>query len=240
MQLIIEHDVKGPLVLPINYLHILQSAVYASLADDREYASQLHDMQNQSMQRSFKFFQFSMIQGKFEIKDKNIIFRNHILFEIRSISPDFINRVKCGIENNGITYQEHHFDDVKVQVRDDRICKSDVVIQMKTPICVYRTNRETKKTYYPDVNEPLFRQLVIDNFIRKYKAYTGEAPEEELSFELLKAESRDHFVTKYKEFYISGWKGEYRLKGKPEYLDFLYQVGLGGKNSQGFGMFVVL
>ena len=99
MQLIIEHDVKGPLVLPINYLHILQSAVYASLADDREYASQLDDMQNQSMQRSFKFFQFSMIQGKFEIKDKNIIFRNHILFEVRSISPDFINRVKCGIEN---------------------------------------------------------------------------------------------------------------------------------------------
>ena len=52
MQLIIEHDVKGPLVLPINYLHILQSAVYASLADDREYASQLHDMQNRGNLRS--------------------------------------------------------------------------------------------------------------------------------------------------------------------------------------------
>ena len=31
--------------------------------------------------------------------------------------------------------------------------------------------------------------------------------------------------------------GEYLLNGPAPYLDFLYQVGLGSNNSQGFGMF---
>ena len=39
---------------------------------------------------------------------------------------------------------------------------------------------------------------------------------------------------------ISGWYGEYYLVGKRKYLDFLYQTGLGSKNSQGFGMFDVI
>ena len=240
MQLIVEHDVDEPLVLPINYSHILQSAIYASLGEgDMEYADRLHNLQNQPMRRSFKFFQFSMIQGKYEIRNKNIIFRNHISFEVRSISPDFIRCLKRGLEENGITYQVQHFDNVKLDILDYNVKEPDIVIKMKTPICVYETNRDTKKTYYPDTNEPLFCKLVIDNFIRKYKAYTENEPNEELFFEVVNVEKRDHMVTKYKGFYISGWKGEYRLKGKPEYLNFLYQVGLGGKNSQGFGMFDV-
>ena len=52
--------------------------------------------------------------------------------------------------------------------------------------------------------------------------------------------AKDKFVTKYKQSYITGWYGIYKLIGERKYLDFLYQVGLGGKNSQGFGMFELL
>ena len=37
-----------------------------------------------------------------------------------------------------------------------------------------------------------------------------------------------------------GYKGVYKLEGERKYLDFLFQVGLGSKCSQGFGMFDIL
>ena len=50
---------------------------------------------------------------------------------------------------------------------------------------------------------------------------------------------KNKLVTKYKDYLITGWKGEFEIRGDAEVLDFLYQVGLGEKNSMGFGMFVI-
>ena len=47
-------------------------------------------------------------------------------------------------------------------------------------------------------------------------------------------------VTKYQGSYIEAWYGNFILSGKRKYLDFLYQTGLGSKNSQGFGMFNII
>ena len=46
--------------------------------------------------------------------------------------------------------------------------------------------------------------------------------------------------TQYQLFMHHNWKGIYELSGKSEYLNFLYDVGIGAKNSQGFGMFDVM
>ena len=46
--------------------------------------------------------------------------------------------------------------------------------------------------------------------------------------------------TRYKGSYINAWYGTFQLKGKRKYLDFLYQTGVGSKNSQGFGMFEII
>ena len=62
-------------------------------------------------------------------------------------------------------------------------------------------------------------------------------PQEDLVIETVQFSEKDKYVTNYKGFYISGWYGTYRLKGKRKYLDFLYQTGIGDRNSQGFGMF---
>ena len=51
---------------------------------------------------------------------------------------------------------------------------------------------------------------------------------------------KDKYVTKYNDFYITGWQGIYELSGKREYLEFLYYVGIGERNSQGFGMFEII
>lgn len=82
--------------------------------------------------------------------------------------------------------------------------------------------------------------MVNDNFYRKYQAYYGVVPCSSISMELHGDGIPKKMVTRYKNSYITAWYGTYCLKGERKYLDFLYQTGLGAKNSQGFGMFELL
>lgn len=82
--------------------------------------------------------------------------------------------------------------------------------------------------------------MINKNFIRKYASCYGIEPESDVEIEPVRITEKDKFVTNYKGFYLSGWQGIYHLYGERKYLDFLYQTGLGSRNSQGFGMFRLL
>ena len=50
--------------------------------------------------------------------------------------------------------------------------------------------------------------------------------------------TRNKYVTKFGgEIFITAWKGSFTLKSDIESLQFLFDTGLGSRNSQGFGMF---
>lgn len=139
----------------------------------------------------------------------------------------------------GLHYGEQYFPEVKLKLTDQTVEHELLEIQMLSPICLYSTDINTKKTYFYEPYEDAFADMVNDNFIRKYKACYGVVPESGISIESLGVSSRDKYVTRYKQFYLSGWMGSYKLSGRRKYLDFLYQTGLGSRNSQGFGMFEI-
>ena len=86
----------------------------------------------------------------------------------------------------------------------------------------------------------MFYQSINGNFFRKYQAYYGVPPISDIQMNLCDNKVPRKIVTKYKGIYITGWLGNYKISGERKYLDFLYQTGLGAKNSQGFGMFSIL
>lgn len=240
MQLFIRHDLQSKLVLPLNYQHILQAIIYKNLNSEAEYSKFLHDNGFPYEKRKFKLFTFSLLQGKYEIVERKIIFRNEVSFEVRS--PDiFMMKVLAeNISRNGIEYGDRHIVDVDVILNDSTIEADEIYVKMLTPISVYSTDTKNGKTYFYNPEEEDFCQLVNDNFMRKYIACYGVIPESNILIRSINVSTKDKCVTKYKNFYISGWLGIYCLYGQRKYLDFLYQTGLGSKNSQGFGMFSVL
>lgn len=240
MQLNVTIKLGRPLVLPINYQHILQAVIYNSLSRRNEYSTFVHDKGYAYEKRKFRMFTFSELEGKYEIREWKIIFRNSVRFEIRSPEVLFIQNLAQSFRETGIRFGENWYKDVAAEISDDAIEEEEIYIRMKTPICVYSTDLDTKKTYFYAPDEVMFYQMIIDNFVRKYQACYGVEPDEEIEIVPVEITGRDKFVTKYKNFYISGWRGVYRLSGKRKYLDFLYQTGLGSKNSQGFGMFEVI
>lgn len=237
MQLKIRHAVSEGLVLPLNYHHILQSIIYRELPVACGYSRQMHDGGYVSGSRRFKLFTFSLIKGRYEIRDGKIIFREAVSWEVRSPDIYMLQLLAESIRRHGIRYGEQQIADVDVYLTDDTVETDDVGIRMRSPICLYSTDPVTKKTHFYAPDDEEFGWRLNDNFIRKYRACYGVEAESGIEIEPVRVGQRDRYVTRYKDFYLSGWMGRYRLKGARKYLDFLYQTGLGSKNAQGFGMF---
>ncbi|MGN0514452.1 MAG: CRISPR-associated endoribonuclease Cas6 [Lachnospiraceae bacterium] len=240
MQLLLYIKPEQPVILPINYQHILQSILYRALSQASELSEFVHDTGYTFGDRQYKMFQFSHLQGRYHIHQKKIIFGEYMTLEIRSPENRIIQLLAQNFQEKGIWFGNIHCQDIEVELRDYTIEESELIIQMKTPITVYSTDEESGRTYYYTPDDEIFARKINDNFLRKYYAYYGVMPVSKITLEPIRITEKDKFVTRYKQSYITGWYGVYRLTGKRKYLDFLYQVGLGGKNSQGLGMFQLL
>lgn len=240
MQLIVHHLLDEPLVLPINYHHIMQSVIFHSLKLNTEYSKFLHDVGYTNERRNYKLFTFGPINGKYTIKGKNIVFHDEISYEIRSVDSNMISSLYQSISANGIVYLDRQYKNVNAELCDVQVESEELRIRMISPICIYSTEEESKRTIYYHPGDDKFISGVNANFKRKYYAYTGIEADSDIEIMLERLCQKDKYVTNYKGVYINAWKGIYTLRGKRKYLDFLYQTGLGSKNSQGFGMFKII
>lgn len=241
MILRMDFKLKEPLVLPVNYQYLVQSAIYSLIREEETIGKHLHDQGALYDKRQFRLFVFGRLRGNCTVKRGRIGFWEKVSLEIRSIYPELIEAISNKAEAEGIRLGRTHLEPFRIFISDKHIEEHNIFIEMDSPIVAYRT-LEDKKTVFYGPQEEEFYTLVLDNLRRKYKAYSGEdIPEEKLPrLRLLKAVERDKIVTKYKNFYISGWGGLYQLTGEPEYLNFLFQTGIGSKNAQGFGMFQIV
>lgn len=240
MQLIIKHKLTSNLILPIGYHHIIQSILYDNMRSHDNYSGFIHNEGYSYEKRQYRMFTFSLLEGRYEIKDGKICFRDEVSFEVRSPDNRLIQIIKENIDYHGIKYPNMNAREVELTLSDARINDNHIIIKMISPLTVYSTDKSTKHTYYYSYEDAQFTDMVNDNFKRKYNAYTGIAPDSDILIRPINVRQKDKYVTKYKGYYVSGWKGEYELKGEEKYLDFLYQAGIGAKNSQGFGLFHVI
>ncbi len=240
MQLVVYVNLEEPLVLPINYHHILQAIIYDGLSITPDYSEFLHEIGYTRGQRQYKLFQFSQLEGPYQIREKKIIFTSHVTFEVRSPEPLLIRLLGSAFWTNGIRFGKRAYMNIEMELYDYTIENTDLLICMKSPIIVYETDLERGETHYISPDDTRFYQLISHNFFRKYEAYYGVSPCSDIEINLAGNHKIKKYVTRYQGSYLTGWYGTYRLSGERKYLDFLYQSGLGSKNAQGFGMFEVL
>lgn len=238
MILKMDFTLKNELDLPINYQHILQSALYALVKNADLGDKNYHDEGAYYEKRAFRLFVFGRLQGKCRVENGRIYFREKISLEVRSVFPEMLEKMCDGLEENGLYIGRRYLKPSRLFLSDVSVKKEKICIEMDSSVVAYRTMEDKKTVFFSPWQEE-FYSLIIDNFKHKYEAYCGKVVrDEELpKITLVEAGEKDKVVTRYKNFYITGWKGRYMLRGKAEYLDFLYQTGIGSKNSQGFGLF---
>lgn len=242
MRLNIEFQFSGRLQLPLNYESILQGFLYRKLSN-KDYAKFLHETGYRYEKRAFKLFTFSRLQGTYEVdgKNKKIGFYSPVNWSVASVLPEFIEDVGQSLLMN----DNHHIQSQKVKVASlqydvPRIPGPNCSVRMLSPITVYSTvERENGKkiTRFFAPEEEEFSRLIKRNLRKKYEAYYGKPLyNDEFQITPLRVTRKDKVVTRFKTFIINAWGGEYRLQGSEELLHVALGAGLGGRNSQGFGM----
>lgn len=227
---------KKTLTLPINYGHIIQGIIYTSLQKDSHYKNTLH---NDGIHHSnYKLFTFSSLCGKHTIQDKMITFYDTIFLEIRSIDPYFIFLLYEYLKKNKITFKDQTFP-VSLSLENKIIQSDSLLIKMNSPLTISKKD-ENLKSIYLSPRDNVFEEYINHNFKKKYYSYYHTEPFSDIEIIPSGVTFQHKVVTTLKEIITVGWKGEYILSGSPDYLTFLYNTGLGNKNSQGFGLFDIL
>ncbi|AMX84676.1 CRISPR-associated protein Cas6 [Geobacillus subterraneus] len=233
---------QGPVSLPLHYQHLLQGLLYRSLESER-FATFLHEIGFRHEKRSFKLFTFSRLVGRHEVDrgKKTIRFLDDFQWHIDTILPDLTEQLgQQLLLRREIWLYDQPVEVQSVKMDKVEIAQNTIEVAMLSPLTVYSTYETIdgkKKTHFFGPDDDVFPHLVELNFRHKYEAYYGVEPAERLVIQPVHVHHRHRVVTRFKDMYITGWLGHYRLSSSPEQLTFLYHVGLGSRNSQGFGMF---
>lgn len=209
--------------------YTLQGFIYSILGEDSSF-SEFHD------QVGFKFFNFSNI---FPVSDfeKNSLKKLIISSPNNDLIKSLYNQLR---KKNSFYLKNYKMELLKVELLRDRHCSKFIT---STPIVLFEDNKNNK--YYsfkqnPDFN--FFFERLKDNAVKKYNAFydCDFSLDSELftNFEFGR-EVSVRLTKNNNKFIIIGslWKNlEFNLTSQnKDFYRFLFENGLGEKNSLGFG-----
>jgi CRISPR-associated endoribonuclease Cas6 len=238
------------ILLPESYNYLLQSYVYKSIST--ALAAQLHDEGWQYGKRRFKMFTFSQLYAarpeRFRPAAPSA--PEHPRPRLRLSSPCWFflsspeEQILQELAQSLLEDKEARLDSNMLHLTSVALLASPtflpdqvntISVRTMSPITVYKTD-ETHHTTYFSPHDAAFAAYVRENARRKFTAYAGHEPDL-TGFDIIPLEERDRPATiNFKGTMIRGYTGRFRLSGQGDLLRFLYDAGLGSKNSEGCGM----
>jgi CRISPR-associated endoribonuclease Cas6 len=233
---------NNKIVLPFSHSHILQGLIYNFLEDKA--AEWLHSEGFKYEKRSFKMFVFSDIIERAQIdKTKRMfIFPETISFYLASpvdwilqqAAQNLIKSEKVKLGNN-ICF----ISSISV-LKQELITDNKIRVKTLSPITIHSTFKKPDGkniTHYYSPFEKEFSELISMNLRKKWKSlYKKDYTFDNIVMKPLFDTNRKEKIRYFKKTLIKGWTGMFELTGEPEPLQFALNVGLGDRNSQGYGM----
>ncbi|MCM8825189.1 MAG: CRISPR-associated endoribonuclease Cas6 [Candidatus Omnitrophica bacterium] len=188
-------------------------------------------------------FVFSRIfSKKAKFFDGNAHFGKTIFFYLSSPLDDFLSQfAEHLLKKSNLSISRQLLYPKEIYVLPEPVFKERHIIKMLSPLTVYSTlyKDEKKKTYYYSPMEKDFVEILKENIRKKYSSFYEQEFDFDFELKPLKIDKNLEKIIIYKNTVIKGWLGSYQIESKPEIIKFAYDVGLGAKNSQGFGMFEI-
>jgi len=232
--------------IPVGYNSLIQKIIYDYL-DDND-SNWLHNTGFSYKNRKYKLFAFSLFLERalnYDKINREFEFPKEVSFYISSpvdwILQQFVQNV---LSEKFIKIDDVEFLISSISVIDNGEVDSEKIeVKTITPITVHSNSIQSenkKKTNYLNPFDPDFEKLVNDNLRNKWAAFYGSESSHDLkikpNFKNYNQEKISYFGIGKRGTLVKGWTGHFFLSGNSEFLKFALDVGLGPRNSQGFGM----
>lgn len=225
------------IVLPVSYRQLLHGMIYRALSADAQFSAQLHNRGRAGGKRVFKHFTFGQLEGRYRVQEGRIVFAGKTALEIRSSDARLMGLLAQQLSaGRRIRLGESSMEIADSTVTDRHLLVPDTEIRMRSPAAAHVTLPDGHTRFFsPD--EEAFYAALVQNAQRKWSSIGGAQERFALQVTPKENEVYRKQVSRFKHTCVTGWQGVFRLSGAPEVVDMLYQLGLGEKSSQGFGMF---
>lgn len=237
MRLKINIKAKNNYKIPFNYHHILSSIIYNKIAD-LDLANELHDS------TSFKFFNFSQlnIPHRKIVKDGIIAKNGKLNFYlsspndllIRSLVDGFVDDLEIKFKNEKLVVE-------KIEALKTPEFSEKSEFKTLSPINIRDSQEIDGKIKRVDLapSDKFFRGIET-NLIKKYCIFNNfESTDKKIKVYSEMANVKRKRITIPKgpnTTYHRAYMMDLILEGDIDLIEFAYDVGLGEKNSIGFGM----
>lgn len=240
MRIQIQIHLDKSLKLPLGYHHILQSAFYRALSYDEEFGTTVHDLVQNAKERLYKPFCFSQLRGIYKVDSGQIIFSKQVSLTFSTNDEYLMQVMTKSLQQNGLEIHHQRYDVEIFTLDEPTFDRNSIRIKMLSPVTVLTTDIATKKMIFFEPWSKEFKDAIEQNYIGKYRQIFGKEPSTKLEIMPVRLTDKSKYVTRYKDTYITAWNGEFQLTAEPEGLALLYDLGLGAKNAQGFGLFEIV
>ena len=223
---------KNNLEIPYNYNHALSSLIYNTITDS-DLAKKLHSSD------SFKFFTFSQIHVKQAKFNKNGIIAGNGIFSFYLSSP--WDNLTCGFLEKELVFLNERMNTLNVELIKTPSFNDKVRFNTISPIII-RSKREVEGKLriwdLPPSDE--FFKKIENNLVKKYCIFNKikqTSKEIKACSEMANVKRKRITINKGgKTTYHRAYLMDLILEGDKDLINFAYDVGLGEKNSMGFGM----
>lgn len=235
--------------IPCSYAYELSSAVYRFLSKSgSDYAGWLHNNGFEVKGKPFKLFTFSRLQiPQYRIEGENLrILSDTLEWQISFLpersTQEFVQGVfseqTFEIGRRGAVVRFHV---QQVNVEPTPVFTETMEFRTLSPICISLMVDRKKVLYITPEHEEAERLIKL-NLLDKYEALYREAyPETDFDFRFeVLSKPKSSLVTikagTPAETRVRGFMCDFRLTAPVELMKVMYESGIGGKGSMGFGM----
>lgn len=219
------------LSLPLDYRHALQAVIYANLSFDN--ALQLHDEGFKEGKKTFKYFTFSKIIGKYKIINKKIIYENNIIISIASAHINILNDLYENFDRNKQFILLNNIIKInKIIIQENKIPTKQMTYRTLSPVTLYYTDQKGF-THYLAPNDPNYQDYLYLNLQNKLKLLNCPLDE---PFKIINISKIKRGIYHYKDVNYLGFDYIITIEASKIVHNILLDTGLGARNPAGFGM----
>lgn len=243
MRFVCEFDCK---LLPVSYHMMFTSLIKESLKKTNPaYFEEIYKYGNEKNNKKTKNFCFSIFMKNYKQSSDVFEINDFIRFYLSSPDTNFVINLYNGLLNIGsFDYKSFKLSLKKILLLPDRkITKDTILFKTMSPILIVDKNKQFISPYSDEFQKELnyILNLEIINASSKEIKKRIDFQPIEMSKTIVKLEISDFKSQTGKRFmFVEAYKGSFKLTGDAGDLKNIYDLGIGFRRNQGFGMIEVI
>lgn len=238
LKLLLE-PLKEKILIPWDYRTNLTQVIYKTLEKaSPKYSQWLHDEGFQIKTKKFKLFVYSDLQlWRHQTVKEGLMIFAPITWILSSPDPNFVKLLVEGIrkDERKLKLFGNHFNVIDMLPISTPTFPESFIFHTLSPVVVSTHNPEKSPLpIYLSPDNPDFALGLEKNLLAKWEAYYKKPnPNQKFGIRVWRPERK---LVRVFDINVRAWHLKVQLWGSRELIRFAYEVGLGEKNSMGFGM----